>query len=348
MILVLLVFVISAVSSCSYSLDQDLVDAVQRHLEPSLHGKFTDLRESYKRQLPTSDCENTLLEGTRSEKARELLGRIPAASKGDLGSFGNIAKHGYGDKYRLLLALAQQAPLDKFLSAPFIFHYHQWSLFDGLSHNMILSRELFKRKSIFESGETVRLGILESVLAKMFWRFERQMARVCCPYAFLRKLEESTHGVIFRVGEGEDVLPEDNNLVNFELLLLLPPLTRLEIPADAPNIKACTVERTLDKTENSMQREYFKRAFLHWRQLQVSNRALQTFGIHFDLNPSDAPQICDGLEKMVRFRMHTLQAALDRIFTWDMRVSPRLLHASWVLRAIPKVHLPFASEPQGH
>lgn len=333
MIFFLLTLAVSAASASSfsmpssYALDQDLVQEVKQHLEPTLYPFFLNLQDLYKQRASKSDLEgleNYILLATRNGRARTLLELIPTSGEGNARSFGNMARHGYGDKYRMLLALAQQRnELQRLecqspLTFSFTEHYRQWLLADALVHNLMLSRELFH-------GTKSPVRVLEDLTFRMLMEAEEMMGRLSDPMVFLRNMRRATYGLIFSLER--DSISESSPSIN-ELFLLLDPLALSKLlGTSSPQQRFAAV---IGKIAHPIRREYFKQALLHWQQFQVSNQKLTEQSPELSLDPTNC-KLADGVEAMLRCRMDVLRNALPRIFTWDQRVSSRQLHASWCL-----------------
>lgn len=309
--------------AADYCLHRDLVHALTKNLEPHLHGVFQRLQQICENS-PTSKNDIIplwahLMQNTRNATARSLLQLIPSLA--DQIVFGDMAALGYGDKYRLILTLAQSRVPGFDLDTCFNYQIEQWRRMDMLGKNLKLSQNGKLHK------HTKPLKILEDVLLSMRFDLERRIKKFNAPQNFLRGMEMATAGVLV-------ALPVSKNLdfasLGTELVLLLDPKLVEHIIRSPVPIRLAT-EQVFPLIKPAIRGLYFKQAYTFWKHFVTANNALTHHGMQYSLFGKVAKEKQTDVVSLFRERMHHVRRLMPKIFELDHRLTPYFMLASWNL-----------------
>ena len=306
-------------SSCYNIMDRDLENAIVTRLEPHLLPKFRELRELYKSGMSTNALERSLTKSSKSSEAISLIYQIPDFIDNNFFEAldGTVV---FGDKYRSLLLLRMRSR--NYSECNMYFgQLSAWHLIGLVTNNMYLSQSFLTSPSAFD--------LLEHVAV----RLTIEVDKVCAEYNeveyYKNRLTYESFGII-REAATESMNTSDQiifpteflNLLDFEtkyaLMRMLPRASNFEallrILIKSPLKFSCTLN-----------------AYRFWREFMFHNTELTSTNPELSLIKVPPPQVVRSTEDGLRYRLKALMEAMPRIFTWDHRLTSRLLLTGWSL-----------------
>ena len=226
----------------------------------------------------------------------------------------------FGDKYRSLLLLKQRSRKDYKGNV----HFGQlsaWHLIDRLSNNLLLSRSFFFNPK--------PLLILDSYVEMMAIEVERNFEKCNNLELYKKSLQRDSGGMIGDLEKEPDLSNEVTYASEFVHLVdinkrFLTELTLSMFRLESPEAFIKRFIKTPLKRIHAVSASRSWYSFIHHnKQLKSTNPELKL--------PEDVSDKMGTPEDALRHRMNDLRQAMPKIFTWDHRLTPRLLITGWNL-----------------